>query len=98
MTPPPRCFECGGVVGDKYELFTILLQKGYTPVEAYEDLGIPQEDHCCRRMLFSSLNMTDPLIVRNTLDSKSGKKVIELTSLHGRGDEGTEDTSAHNDD
>lgn len=51
---PIRCFKCGGVIdGLAMDYEDLVLSKGYSREEAFEELGIPAKDYCCRESLIN---------------------------------------------
>lgn len=53
---PVRCFTCGKVIGDKWEIFTQRTQQeGEDPKKVLDDLGLTR--YCCRRMLLTYINL-----------------------------------------
>jgi DNA-directed RNA polymerase subunit N len=48
MLIPVRCFTCGRVIGEDYEVFKTRLKNGENPKMVLNDLGIDRV--CCRRL------------------------------------------------
>ncbi len=63
MIVPVRCFSCGKVVGAQYEDFVKRLEKKENPEKALDELGI--ERYCCRRTLFSHVELMDEIMKFN---------------------------------
>ncbi len=55
MIIPVRCFSCGAPVGAWYEEFRKLKEKGKSPKEALDSIGV--ERYCCRRMILSQVDL-----------------------------------------
>lgn len=60
MMVPVRCFSCGGVIGDKWEEFAKKVNRGESPKNALDELGITR--YCCRRMILSNVDIIDEII------------------------------------
>lgn len=60
MIIPVRCFTCGKLIGDKYEVFKEKVDMGEKPEEVLLDLGIKR--YCCRRMIISHVELMDEVI------------------------------------
>lgn len=66
MMIPVRCFTCGALIGDKYKKFKELVESGYDPKDALDELGLKR--YCCRRMILSHIEVIDKLLVYRRLD------------------------------
>ncbi len=56
MIIPVRCFTCGKVIGDKYEIYAQRIQQnGEDPKVVLDDLGLTR--YCCRRMLLTYVDL-----------------------------------------
>ena len=55
MIIPVRCMTCGRVIGDKWEKYKELVEKGKTPKQALDELGI--ESYCCRAIFLSHVDL-----------------------------------------
>lgn len=64
MIVPVRCFSCGKVIGQEYEAFIERVEKGEEPDKVFNDLGI--ERYCCRRTLFSHVDLIEEVMKYNT--------------------------------
>lgn len=60
MIIPIRCFTCGKVIGDLYEIYAQRLEMGEEPAEILDTLDI--ERYCCRKMLLSHADLIDEVI------------------------------------
>ena len=61
MIIPIRCYSCGKIIGDKWNKYQTLLQKGVSSDEALTELGLRR--YCCRRMILSHVNLIDKLLL-----------------------------------
>lgn len=57
MIIPIRCFTCGKVIGNVYEVYKDRTDRGEDPGEVLDDLGI--ERYCCRRMILTHQDLID---------------------------------------
>ncbi len=57
MIIPVRCFSCGKVVGNVYEIYRNRVDKGDDPKEVMDELGVDR--YCCRRMLLAHTDLID---------------------------------------
>ncbi|EXX70691.1 Rpb10p [Rhizophagus irregularis DAOM 197198w] len=53
MIIPVRCFSCGKVIGNKWELYQTMLENDYT------------EGYCCRRMILTHTDLISKLLQYN---------------------------------
>ena len=60
MIIPIRCFTCGKVVANIYEVYLSRVQRGEDPGEVLDDLGI--ERYCCRRMILAHKDLIDDVM------------------------------------
>ncbi|MEM2094917.1 MAG: DNA-directed RNA polymerase subunit N [Candidatus Bathyarchaeia archaeon] len=60
MMIPVRCFTCGALIGDKWELFAQRVRNGEEPNSVLNDLGLTR--YCCRRMLLSNIDVIDEVL------------------------------------
>ena len=60
MIIPVRCFTCGCVIADKWELYQESLQQGHTEKMALDQLNVKK--YCCRRMFLSNVSNSVILI------------------------------------
>jgi len=67
MIIPVRCFTCGKVIGDKYKLYTDMLQEKMTEKDALDTLGLAR--FCCRRMFLTHVDFSDQLLHFNSADN-----------------------------
>ena len=54
MIIPVRCFTCGKVIGDKWELFAEYA-RDRPESDALDDLGLTR--YCCRRMILTHVDL-----------------------------------------
>ncbi|MFW6196176.1 MAG: DNA-directed RNA polymerase subunit N [Thermoplasmatota archaeon] len=60
MIIPIRCFTCGKVIGNVYEIYKDRVDRGEDPEEVLDDLGI--ERYCCRRMFLTHKDLIDDVM------------------------------------
>ncbi|MDO8538620.1 MAG: DNA-directed RNA polymerase subunit N [archaeon] len=60
MIIPVRCFSCGKVVSEQYEEFNNRTQKGEKAAKVLDELGVKR--YCCRRMIFSQVDLMKDLL------------------------------------
>lgn len=60
MIIPIRCFTCGKVIGNVYEIYKDRTDRGEDPEEVLDDLGI--ERYCCRRMFLTHRDLIDDVM------------------------------------
>lgn len=60
MIIPIRCFTCGKVIGNVYEIYKDRVERGEDPEEVLDDLGIDR--YCCRRMFLSHKDLIDDVM------------------------------------
>ncbi len=61
MMIPVRCFSCGKVIGNVYEVYKERVEEqGEHPGEVLDELGI--ERYCCRRMFLSHKDLIDDVM------------------------------------
>jgi len=72
MIIPVRCFTCGKVIGNKWEMYTDLLTSNYTEAQALDCVGLTR--YCCRRMLMSHVDLIEKLLLYNAADLKENEE------------------------
>ncbi|MFO8109367.1 MAG: DNA-directed RNA polymerase subunit N [Thermoplasmata archaeon] len=60
MIIPIRCFTCGKVIANVYEVYLSRVERGEKPGEVLDDLGI--ERYCCRRVILAHKDAVDELM------------------------------------
>jgi DNA-directed RNA polymerases I, II, and III subunit RPABC5 len=60
MIIPVRCFTCGKVVGNMWELFLEMIKNDHSEGEALDHLGLKR--YCCRRMLLTHVDLIEKLL------------------------------------
>ena len=60
MEFPIKCMSCGQVIGHLWEPYRELINKGKTPEEAFEALGIKR--YCCRRMFVGYVELNKEVL------------------------------------
>lgn len=67
MIIPVRCFTCGSIIGDKYQLYLDIVAEGYTEEDAMNALNFHR--FCCRRMILTHVDLQDLLLKFNPADT-----------------------------
>lgn len=57
MMKPIRCFTCGSLLGDKYEVFSERIKNNEEPGNVLDDMDVRR--YCCRRMILSNVDIID---------------------------------------
>ncbi len=60
MLKPIRCFTCGSLVAEKYNIFNERVKAGEDPNEVMNNMKIIR--YCCRRMLLSNVDIIDQVL------------------------------------
>ncbi len=60
MIIPVRCFTCGKVIGNDYEIYKNRVDNGEDPATVLDELGM--ERYCCRRMILSHKDLIDEVM------------------------------------
>ncbi|KAE8234377.1 hypothetical protein CF326_g587 [Tilletia indica] len=69
MLVPVRCFSCGKVTGDKWQVYLALLLAGNTEGDALTEIGLKR--YCCRRMILTHVDLIEKLLQYNIHERKS---------------------------
>lgn len=69
MIIPVRCFSCGKVVGDKWELYLNLLKEDKTEGDALDELKLKR--YCCRRMVLTHVDLIEKFLRYNPLEKEN---------------------------
>mmetsp|Transcript_29804 Transcript_29804/g.75417 ORF Transcript_29804/g.75417 Transcript_29804/m.75417 type:complete len:81 (-) Transcript_29804:817-1059(-) len=64
MIIPIRCFTCGKIIGNKWDIYIELLNKNVSQSSALDTLGLRR--YCCRRMLLTHVDLIEKLLAYNT--------------------------------
>ncbi len=60
MLVPVRCFTCGSLIADKFDVYRTRTGAGEEPGEVLDSLGIGR--YCCRRMLLTSIETIQQIV------------------------------------
>ncbi len=60
MIVPVRCYTCGSLIADKWEVFRQRVAAGEPAGKVLDDLGVSR--YCCRRMLLSHVDIIRDII------------------------------------
>jgi len=59
MIIPVRCFSCGSVIADKWEIWKNHLSAGMSISDALDEIGMMR--YCCRRLYVSHVDLIDEI-------------------------------------
>ena len=57
MMVPVRCFTCGAVIGQHWDVYRERTARGEDPGAVLDQLGLTR--YCCRRMLLTHVDLLD---------------------------------------
>ncbi len=60
MIIPVRCFTCGKVLGNKWEVYLDELMRGHSECQVLDNLGIMR--YCCRRVMLTHVDLIGKLL------------------------------------
>lgn len=60
MIIPVRCFTCGKIIGDKWDKFKELIEKGVSKKDALDQLGL--ERYCCRTIFLTNVDSLEDIL------------------------------------
>lgn len=64
MIIPVRCFTCGKVIGNKWDMYVQLVRQQYAEGDAMDHLKLNR--YCCRRMILTHVELIEKLLNYNT--------------------------------
>ncbi|MFY3740532.1 MAG: DNA-directed RNA polymerase subunit N [Candidatus Nitrosomirales archaeon] len=53
MLVPVRCFTCGTLIADKYQIYVNRVKAGEDSAKVMDELGVKR--YCCRRMFLATV-------------------------------------------
>ena len=60
MLIPIRCFTCGRITGNKWELYTQKQKEGKTNNEIFIEMNIKK--YCCKRMFLGHIDLIEKVL------------------------------------
>jgi len=60
MLIPPRCFTCGKIIGNKWNMYLELIKKGISEMDALDALGMNRL--CCRCMFLTHFDLINKFL------------------------------------
>ena len=67
MIIPIRCFTCGNILGNKWDVYNQLIRDGMSAGEALDKLGLKR--YCCRRMMLGHVDLVDRMMYYTRTDA-----------------------------
>ncbi|MCS6767420.1 MAG: DNA-directed RNA polymerase subunit N [Candidatus Nitrosocaldus sp.] len=61
MLVPVRCFTCGSLIADKYNIYVNRVRMGEKPAAVLDDMGVKR--YCCRRMFLTTVETINQLLL-----------------------------------
>ena len=55
MLIPIRCFTCGRITGNKWEIFKKKREEGKPDIEIFKEMNV--KSYCCKRMLLGHVDL-----------------------------------------
>ncbi len=74
MIIPVRCFTCGKLIGDKWEIFSQRVRAGDRPAKVLDELGLRR--YCCRRMMITHVEIIDDFLKFPQVSAKKRSEII----------------------
>ena len=70
---PVRCFTCGKVIGNKWEIFKNELDSGKNAKDVFVTINLQR--YCCKRMFIGHVELIDKLLLYSTNNDKESKEI-----------------------
>jgi DNA-directed RNA polymerase I, II, and III subunit RPABC5 len=61
MMIPIRCFSCGSVIGNKWDLYQEYLRQGISAKDSLDKMKLRR--FCCRRMILGHVDLVDKMLM-----------------------------------